>query len=343
VGLLFLFFCAESLLCEEPSPPEDTFFFEEFFTYEGLFPDEEFFISEEPLPNEESLLSEESFPSEDSLLSEEPYFDDGSLIFEAPPLIFEVPRFIYVLRSFDDIFPNISPRQKRWAFSNVGLKNTFEKDGSPMLIPNPDTGIDLFSSVMQKNPSHIIEALVLVPYNERELDILDVYNALGMIENIKDQTLSINDRDINIFEESTRLVSDRNRRSLADPSPAEILPYSETIYLRLKDAFYGNLFIRGDVSMSLYGITYSMTNFTDVRYFLIPIIRAERISIIIYLEPVKEGVLIYSMSGLYLPGFIADRVNLTPNINVRITTLINWITDGLKRQESIVRKRENEL
>jgi hypothetical protein len=114
-----------------------------------------------------------------------------------------------------------------------------------------------------------------------------------------------------------------------------MLPYSETMYLRLKDKYYGNLYIRGDVSMSLYGITYSMTNFTDVRYFLIPIIRAERISIIIYLEPVKEGVLIYSMSGIYLPGFIASRVNLTPNINIRISVLLKWITDGLRRQEII--------
>jgi hypothetical protein len=119
-----------------------------------------------------------------------------------------------------------------------------------------------------------------------------------------------------------------------------MLPYAETMYLRFKDADYGNLYIRGDVSMSLYGITYSLTNFTDVRYFLIPMMKAEGISIIIYLEPIKEGVLVYSMSGLYIPGFIADRVNLTPSINRRINALVSWITDGLRRQESIIMERE---
>jgi hypothetical protein len=227
------------------------------------------------------------------------------------------------------------------AFSGEGLKHFYEKDGSPALIPAPSSGIDLLSSVMSKKPSHIIEAMVVVPYNERELDILDIYNALGRIGNIQDYPVSINDRNYIVLEETTRLENARSRKSIPDPPPAKMLPYAETMYLRFKDAYYGNLYIRGDVSMSMYGITYNMTNFTDIRYFLIPIIRAERLSIIIYLEPVKEGVLVYNVSGLYLPDFIADRVNLTPSINRRITVLLSWIVDSLRRQESIVVKREN--
>jgi len=69
---------------------------------------------------------------------------------------------------------------------------------------------------------------------------------------------------------------------------------------------------------------------------------AERVSIVIYLEPVEEGLLIYSVSGIYIPTFIANRIHLTPNINARITSLINWITEGLKRQESIIVEHEPE-
>jgi hypothetical protein len=289
------------------------------------------FLYTVPLLSEESPLSEEPVP----LLGEEQAISDESFIYEAPSLIFEVKPFIYVPRSFDDIFPGFSSRQRSMAFSSYGLKSYFEKDGFPSFLPNPDSGIDLLSSVMTKKPSHIVEALVLVPYRERELDMLDVYNALGRIEKIKDYSVHVNGKDIKIFEETTRLVSTKNRKSISDPPPADMLPYTETMYLRFKDAFYGNLFIQGDVSMSLYGITYSLTNFTDIRYFLIPIIRKERISIIIYLEPIKEGVLVYSMSGLYLPDFIADKVNLTPNINIRINALISWIIEGLRRQENI--------
>jgi hypothetical protein len=176
--------------------------------------------------------------------------------------------------------------------------------------------------------------MIVVPYHDIELDILDIYNALGKIEDISNYSFVINGKFYNIFEETTRIESARNRKSISDPPPADMLPYSETMYLRFKDAEYGNLYIRGEVSMSLYGITYNLTNFTDVRYFFFFFMKAEGISIIIYLEPIKEGVLVYSMSGIYVPGFIADRVNLTPSINRRISALVSWITDGIRRQEN---------
>jgi len=285
---------------------------------------------EEAPPDREALPAEEAPPAEDGF--EDGFIDDDDFFFEAPPLIFEAPTF--EPRSFDDIFPNFSRRQRMAAMGGAGLRHSFVKDEPAALIPHADSGIDLFGGVMKKNPSHLIEALVVVPYNERELDLLDIYNALGRIENIKDYPATMNGNPLYVFTESSRLQSARNRKDIADPPPASALPFfSETMYLRLKEINFGNLFIRGDISISVYGITYSMTNFTDVRYFLVPMMKAERFVTIIYLEPVKEGVLIYSMTGFYLPGFIADRVNLTPNINRRIEIFIKWITDGLREQE----------
>jgi len=333
-----------SLIGEETPPGEEALLTEETFSAEEPFlseesrPDEETLLSKETLSGEETLFSEKtlsdekSLSSEETLLAEETFPDDDDFFFEAPPLIFEVP--VFEIRSLDAIFPNFSRSQKRMAMSNEGLRHYFVKDESPRFIPNPDLGIDLLGSVMKKNPSHLIEALVVVPYNERDFDLLDIYNALGRIEKIKDHPASLNGNDFYVFTESTRIESARNRRAVSDPLPAVTLPFSETMHLRLKEINFGNLFIRGDISISVYGITYSMTNFTDVRYFLVPIVRAERFITIIYLEPVKEGILIYSMSGFYLPGFIADRVNLTPNINRRIEIFINWITDGLREQKS---------
>ncbi|MDR0443125.1 MAG: hypothetical protein LBH44_06950 [Treponema sp.] len=334
------FLSGESLLNEEHEAAlfsEETFFDEEHnepFISEELFFDEGY---ESPLLSEESIFDEEY---EATLLSEETFFNEEhetpllseDSVFEAPPLIFEVPRFIFEPRSFDALFPSFSQTQKASVFSNRGLRYSFEKDGSPALIPDPDSGIDILSSVMIKKPSHIIEVLVVVPYNERELEMLDLYNALGRIENIKDHSVHINGRDFNVFTETTRLVSAKNRKAVSDPPPADMLPYSETMYLRFKEVYFGNLFLRGDISMSLYGITYSITNFTDVRFLLLPVMKAERFTAILYLEPVKEGVLIYCMSGLYIPGFIADRVNITPSVNSRIAVLLSWITEGLRRQ-----------
>ena len=327
---------------EEPFLSEETFSDEEpFISEEGLLSEETFSDEEEPFLSEETLLAEETFEENFQENFEENFLDDDAFFFEAPPLIIEAP--IFEIRSLDEIFPDFSQRQRRMAMSSTGLRNSFVKDESPTIIPDPDLGIDLLDNIMKRNPSHLIEALVVLPYNERELDLLDIYNALGRIEKIKDHFVTLNGNDFYVFTESTRIESNRSRRAISDPLPAVMLPFSETMYLRLKEFSFGDLFIRGDVSISMYGITYSMTNFIDVRYFLFPIMRAERFITIIYLEPVKEGMLIYSMTGFYLPGFIADRVNLTPNINRRIQIFVNWITDGLREQENTMAEQEDYL
>jgi hypothetical protein len=292
-----------------------------------------------PVVDEETLTAEEpSFIEDETSLSEAPdfedddsFFDDDSFIFSAPTLVFEAP--VFEIRSFNDVFPSLSLRQKSSVMSGVGLRNSFEKNDTPTFSPNPDSGVDLYSKVMAKKPSHIIEALILMPYNKRELDLLDIYNALRRIKNIQDFKITLRGNEYKIFMDTTRIESAQRRRAIPDPPPAEMLPLSETMYLKFVDQTMGDLYLRGDITISLYGLTYSLTNFRDVSYSIFSIMKAERFTAIIYLEPVKEGILIYSMSGLYIPSFIAHRVNLTPSMNYRITVLINWITDGLRKEE----------
>jgi hypothetical protein len=272
-------------------------------------------------------------PSKDELLSHgEIFLEDDFFLFEAPPLVFEVPGF--ELRSFNSIFPYLTPAQRAVVMSSRGLRNSFEKNDSPTLIPDSDSGINLYSGVMAKKPSHIIEALLLVPYNRRRLDFLDIYNALRRVKNIQDHTLTIRGNDVKIFVDTTRLESAQRRRPVPDPPHADTLPFSETMYLRFVDQYMGDLYIRGNISIGLYGITYSMSNFRDVSYSIFRIMKAETFTAISYIEPVKEGILVYSMSGIYIPNFIASRVQLTPNMNNRITVLVNWIMEGLREEEN---------
>jgi hypothetical protein len=326
VKLCFLFLLTSIFifpLCAEEPLPDD----------EKIPPgDEGTLISEEPTFDEEALIGKESSSSNDPLFDDDFFFNDESFVFEAPRLIFEVP--VFETRSFNDVFSGLSPRQKATVMSGMGIRNSFEKDSSPTLIPNPDSGVDLLNSIMSKKPSHIIEALVVVPYNKRELDLLDIYNALRRIKNIQDHVITVRGNEYKIFKDTTRLESAQNRRPVSDPPSAVMLPFSETMYLKFVDLSMGDLYLRGDISISLYGLTYSLTNFRDVSYAIFRIMKAERFMAIIYLEPVKEGILIYSMSGIYIPSFVANRINLTSSMNYRITVLVNWITDGLRREEN---------
>jgi len=313
------------------------------------FPEETASI-ESPNENIELPSPEETvFPEKTAALTApdpyDPYYYedyddlDDYMLFEATDLVVEAP--VFVPRTYTEIFPNLTGSQRRRATSSAGVRNAFEKNEKPVLLPSPNSGINLLNSVMQKNPSHIVEALIVIPYTDRELDLVDIYNALGRIERIKDQTIpQRNGTNIIIFKETTRLISASNRKAIADPSPSNNLPFSETMYLRFTDTYIGNLFLKGDLTLSYYGLTYNMTNFRDINFSIFRIMGAERVSIILYLEPVVEGILIYSMSGLYLPEFISKRLNLTTNINNRITVLVNWITEGLRNQEVLAVQRD---
>jgi len=302
-------------------------------------------IAEEPgadtPPPELSADTPAELPAEEIVLSaeeeeEEINFDDY-FFFDAPDLVFEAP--VFEPRSFDDVFPGMLPSNRRRVMSSTGLRFSFERGGEASIKPAADSGINILDSyVMTKKPSHVIEALILVPYGKRELDILDIYNALGKIKEIKDHTITYNKEKFQIFKDTTRLDNAKSRKPITDPEPVNMLPLSETMYVRFSDTYIGELYLKGDITFSLYGVTYAMTNFRDVNYSIFSIMKAERFSAIIYLEPVREGILIYSASGLYLPGFIANRLNLPFNINNRITILLSWIKDGLVRQENLREK-----
>ena len=339
LSLLFLFALVFiPPICAEPPVGEVGVLSGEVIVPTESLSDEESTLSVKSILGDEIPASSEAITKQKTpiiieySLDEDDFLDEDLLFFEAAGLVFEVSPIIEA-RSFNDVFPNLSLSQKILAMDEAGLRYSFEKEGSPTLIPGPGSGFDLLGRVMEKNPSHIIEALVIVPYKNRELDMLDIYNALGRIKNIKDHKVTIRDKEVVIFKDTTRLVSAKDRKPISDPSPTNILPYSETMYLLFLDPYLGDLYLKGDVSISPYGITYSMTNFRDVTYSIFRVMKEGRFSAIIYLEPVKEGILIYGVSGIYLPNFIAKRINLTPNMNRRITVLLNWVTDGLRIQE----------
>lgn len=234
------------------------------------------------------------------------------------------------LRSFDEIFPNLSRTQKRRAFSQSGLRNSFSKDETPHYIPASSSGIDLLGAVKERSPTQLVETIIVIPYRGRQLTRLDAYNAMGRIGNIKNHMVysSSQERFVPVFEESFRFDSARRTRPIPDPPPAMVLPFSDTIYLCLKDTFFGNTYLRGELSASRHGITFNITNFIDVRFLLFPVMRAEKFSTVLYAEPLEEGMLIYGMVGIDIPQFLVSRANLPFNIDRRVTIFMNWLRSG---------------
>lgn len=247
-------------------------------------------------------------------------------------LVYLVPALAAdTIRSLDTLFPNLSKSQKESVFSETGMINTFFIRETPLIVPSAALGINLMDTVMEKKPNQFIEALLVIPHNERPLNLLDAYNAVGRVSDLSTHLgISSKGREVQIFEESTRLYNGERNRPIPDPPPATVLPYSDTMYLRIRDYFFGNTYFRGDFSISGNGITFNLANYATIWFLIFPLMGAEKFVVHIYMEPVIEGMLIYGIGGIDIPGFLVTRIDLASNIDRRIRIITNWLSSNLR-------------
>jgi hypothetical protein len=57
--------------------------------------------------------------------------------------------------------------------------------------------------------------------------------------------------------------------------------------------------------------------------------KEEKFLAILYMEPLTEGMLIYSMAGADASDFIASKIDIPSAISKRLAVFIGWIRDGI--------------
>ena len=235
------------------------------------------------------------------------------------------------LRSFSELFPSLGESRKKEAFSNEGTIRSVNKNEALEFLPVPNSGIDLYGTVMKSNPTYLAESLLVIPYQGRVFTRLDAYNALGKISGLKGRLYRSHTRnaEVPLFQEATRLENEKSGKAVPDPLPVRELPNSETLFIRLKDINFGNSYYRTDMSVSSFGLTYKITNIKNLTYLLFTVLREEKFCSILYLEPLTEGMLVYSMAGADASDFIANRIDIPSAISKRLMVFLSWINDNL--------------
>jgi hypothetical protein len=234
-------------------------------------------------------------------------------------------------RSFSDLFPDYDETKREQVFSKNGLLVIAENTVSLQLSPPIQAGDVIQKSVAELQPLFLSESLVVIPFLKNVPDMLSIYNACGKVQQLKGRKYfsTTRDREIPLFEDATRLESQKRTSAIPDPPDAQAVPQRETIYMRLKDANFGNSYYRADISVDQYGLTYILTNFRNLTYLFIPAIRENKFIAHLYIEPLAEGVLIYSVSGVDVSNFVASMISFSSAIRKRLEVIIEWISDGL--------------
>ena len=236
-------------------------------------------------------------------------------------------------RSFDDIFPNLQAQVKEAAFSNEGYMKSV-KNSSYNSLAGSSGKLDsrIFSSIQQLKPAHYIESVTVIPGNPGQYTLLKAYNVLRKVRTLKGRLYPSHSRKENVplFEDVTRIESAQKNNSVADPPFAVRIPSEETIFLRVKDINFGNSYYRADLYRDKQGIRYSLTNNKSITYFLIPVMKEESLIIQLYFEPIKEGILIYGLSGAAASDFVSSKADIPSAISKRLAVIVNWVKDGIQ-------------
>ena len=236
-------------------------------------------------------------------------------------------------RSFNQIFPGLSPQVREAAFSREGYYRTHNSTQTSVLIGSGRNSVDpqLIQILSRTRPGFMVESIIVIP---GRYTILDAYNALGRTRSLAGRMYHSHRQNdlVPLFEEVTRIESERRNTVIADPPPASSVPSSETFFLRLKDVNFGNSFYRGEIARSGNGMRYSLTNFRNLTYMMVPVIREEKFSAQLYFEPIAEGMLVYGLAGADVSDFVSSRINMPSAIHKRLAVIMSWVTDGITRR-----------
>jgi len=237
-------------------------------------------------------------------------------------------------RSFNGIFPGIASTVRQAAFSNEGYSNPARNIPRSSLIGGASgSGIDpqIIDSVFAKKPVFFVESIKVIPDAEGRYSLLDVYNALGNTRGLKGRLYESFTRNekVPLFEDVTRIESPSKNTPVTDPPPASRIPPSETIYMLLKDANFGNTYYRGDIALFQRGLRYSLTNNKNISYLFITVMKEENFTMQLYFEVISEGILIYSLAGADVSNFVSSRIDMPSAIGKRLAVIMSWAAEGI--------------
>jgi hypothetical protein len=243
------------------------------------------------------------------------------------------------LRTFDVIFPDISEDIKAAAFSSSSYTTSGQKSAGFKLIGNSgNTALNpqIINLILNKNPRFLLETIFVISGKPGAVDLLDIYNALGKIQSINNVKYSNNPqkKEPPVFENVTRIISEKQTTPISDPPPSSILPYLEIMYIKLKDINFGNSYYRSQIMPIQSGLSYTLTNFKNISFLFIPVIREEKFIAQLYIEPINEGILFYIIAGADISDFLTSRINIDAAISKRLSVFISWAVDGIIEQIS---------
>jgi hypothetical protein len=166
---------------------------------------------------------------------------------------------------------------------------------------------------------------LLIADSEKQINIETVRGALDRREDLKGRLYHSFTRDkyIPLFEDAARVAPPRGEDGKKDEG--------ESIYIRLKDANFGNTYYKASIEMRSQSraLIYTLENNRTISFAILPVIREGGFVTRMYFEILDEGLLFYSVAGISVSPLAASLIDVESAMEKRLQVISLWVIDGL--------------
>jgi len=234
-------------------------------------------------------------------------------------------------RHFSELFPAITAEQQKAVFSSERYLYYGSRSENLTLVPKTGETLGISKSSLGKKPGFFVEALQIVP--QKNVPLVRIFNALEKIQNLKGKTYysATSKKNLPLFTDAVRLEGPGKLNSfIPDPPPSGFMPVDKTIYVRVTDIRFGNCYFEISFKNNNQGILYKITNFRALTFGPITVVKEKAMTVLLYIEPIEEGLALYCLAGAEVSDFITKYVDIPTALNKRMEVFIKWLLEGIK-------------
>ncbi|HRU28528.1 MAG TPA: hypothetical protein P5082_06165 [Treponema sp.] len=242
-------------------------------------------------------------------------------------------------RSFFEVYPKPQNLLLQRAISDEGVllikENQIGLDALEY-IPQINDDLHLETIFQTRNLTFLIESVkvIITPKESVNNSLQAVYFALQNVQTLKGRLYHsyTKNKDIPLFNDAYRIESLQTKKKIPDPQNLQITTIqNEQMFLMLDDANFGKSYYQAEITPMKKGILYTLTNVRSLNFGILPVVGEKKLIVRLYIEPLVEGLLIYSIAGADIPKIISSQVHMPSAIRKRLDVFIDWLVDGLNR------------
>jgi len=240
-----------------------------------------------------------------------------------------------------DYFEQIVGEQSRERLENqVSLQHTFKGSDPLTLFPNIPIKDRVLSEVARVVPTIGVELLLLykpqLGVRLTEMDRgdyhLKIYNILRSVSTLKGiEYYSASRKRMRVFfHDAYAIESPDDRKEREDPL-VDSIPLNSTIHTYMKDSSLGNYV--GQIHYHYHYDYFAMgiRNQTALWRFIIPMVRPEKLNMLVLIVPWEDQVLFYGLCYVNATNIFGVADSRTASFYNRLIALFNWFRSNFER------------